>query len=175
MKKPTRSLSVVAVLFAMVLGLAIPAMAVDNFGARLRGFEEPPPVSTPGQGFFFASLNDAETIMSYSLVYFNMQGTVTQSHIHIGQPGVNGGIVLFLCTNLAAPAGVPLPPPCPNAPGQNFVTGTLTAANVITQNAQGIAAGEFSEVIDAMRALASYANVHSDQFPGGEIRGQITH
>ncbi len=55
------------------------------------------------------------------------------------------------------------------------MTGTLTAANVITQAAQGIFAGEFSEVIDAMKALASYANVHSDQFPGGEIRGQITH
>ena len=175
MKKLIRSLSVVAVLFAMVLGLAIPAMAADNFGARLRGFEEPPPISTPGQGFFFATLNDPETVLSYSLVYFGLQGTVTQSHIHIGQPGVNGGIVLFLCTNLAAPAGVPLPPPCPNAAGQNFVTGTLTAANVITQTVQGIAAGEFHEVIDAMRALASYANVHSDQFPGGEIRGQITH
>ena len=175
MKKLTRSLGVVAVLFAMVLGLAIPAMAADNFGARLRGWEEPPPVSTLGQGFFFASLNEPESTLTYSLVYFGLQGTPTQAHIHIGQPGVNGGIVLFLCTNLAAPAGVPVPPACPNAPGQNFVTGTLTAANVITQTAQGIASGEFSEVIDAMRALASYANIHSDQFPGGEIRGQITH
>jgi len=175
MKKLTWSLSVVAVLFAMVLGLTIPAMAADNFGARLRGLEEPPPISTPGQGFFFATLNDARTILNYSMVYFNLQGTVTQSHIHIGQPGVNGGIVLFLCTNLAPPAGVPVPPPCPNIAGQNFVVGTLSAANVITQTAQGIAAGEFSEVIDAMQALASYANVHSDQFPGGEIRGQITH
>jgi len=175
MKKLNRSLRVVAVLFAMVLGLTTPVMATDTFGARLRGFEEPPPISTPGQGFFFASLDQNVTSMSYSLVYFNLQGTVTQAHIHIGQPGVNGSIVLFLCTNLAPPAGVPAPPPCPNSPGQNFVTGTLTAANVITQAAQGIAAGEFSEVIDAMRALASYANVHSDQFPGGEVRGQITH
>jgi hypothetical protein len=100
---------------------------------------------------------------------------VTQAHIHIGQPGVNGGIVLFLCTNLTPPAGVPLPPACPNAPEQNVVTGTLTAANVITATAQGIAAGEFSEVIDAMKAQVSYANVHSVLFPGGEIRGQITH
>jgi hypothetical protein len=50
-----------------------------------------------------------------------------------------------------------------------------TAANVITATAQGIAAGEFSEVIDAMKAQVSYANVHSVLFPGGEIRGQITH
>jgi hypothetical protein len=175
MQKLTRSLRVVAVLLAMVLGLTAPVLASDNFGARLRGFEEVPPISTHGQGFLFAALDAAGTTLTYSLVYFGLQGNVTQSHIHIGQPGVNGGIVLFFCTNLAPPAGVPVPPPCPNTPGQNFVTGTLTAANVITQTAQGIAAGEFSEVIDAMQALASYANVHTDQFPGGEIRGLITH
>jgi hypothetical protein len=175
MNKLTRSLRVVTALFAMALGFSIPAMASDNFGARLRGNEEVPPISSLGQGFFFATLNDSETTLSYSLVYFGLQGSVTQAHIHIGQPGVNGGIVLFLCTNLTPPAGVPAPPACPNGPGQNFVSGTLTAANVITQTAQGIAAGEFSEVIDGMRAIVSYANVHSDQFPGGEIRGQITH
>jgi hypothetical protein len=175
MMKLTRSLRAVAVLVTMVLSLTIPAMAAaEDFGARLRGFEEPPPISTPGQGFFFATLNPAETLLNYTLIYFNLQGSVTQSHIHIGQPGVNGGIVLFLCTNLAPPAGVPVPPACPNTPGQSVVTGTLSAANVITTTAQGIAAGDFSEVINAMRALVSYANVHSDQFPGGEIRGQIT-
>lgn len=175
MKKLTRSLSVVAVLFAMVLGLTTPVMAADNFGARLRGLEEPPPISTPGQGFFFASLDDNETELNYSLVYFGLRADVTQAHIHIGQPGVNGGIVLFLCTNLTPPASVPQPPPCPNTPGQNFVTGTLTAANVITQVGQGIAAGQFAQVIDAMKGLASYANVHTTLFPGGEVRGQITH
>jgi hypothetical protein len=154
---------------------AAPVMAGDGFAARLRGFEEVPAISSGGQGFLFASLNEAENRLTYSLVYFGLQGNVTQAHIHIGQPAVNGGIVLFFCTNLTPPAGVPLPPPCPNAAGQNFVSGTLTAADVITQNAQGIAAGEFSEVINAMRALASYANVHSDLFPGGEIRGQVTH
>ena len=174
MMKLTRSLWVVAVVAAMVLGLTIPAMAAENFGARLRGFEEPPPISTPGQGFFFATLDPTEASLSYTLIYFNLTSNATQAHIHIGQPGVNGAIVLFLCTNLTPPAGVPVPPVCPNAPDQNVVTGTLTAANVITQTAQGIAGGEFPEVINAMKAQVSYANVHSVQFPGGEIRGQIT-
>lgn len=175
MTKLTRSLTLVAVLFAMVLGLTIPALAADNFGARLRGNEEVPPISTLGQAFFFASLNDAENALSYSLVYFGLQGTVIQAHIHYAQPGVNGAIVLFLCTNLAPPAGVPVPPACPNGPGQNLVTGALTAANVITVAAQGIGAGEFSEVIDAIRAQSTYINVHTDLFPGGEVRGRLTH
>jgi hypothetical protein len=167
-------LAVVVAVFAVVLALAQPVMAADNFGARLRGLEEVPSISTLAQGFFLGTLNAAGTAMDYSVLYFDLQGTVTQSHIHIGQPGVNGGIVLFFCTNLAPPAGVPVPPPCPTGPGFNTVSGTLTAANVVTQTAQGIAAGEFAEIIRAMRAGHSYANVHTDLFPGGEIRGHVT-
>jgi hypothetical protein len=47
-------------------------------------------------------------------------------------------------------------------------------ANVIGgANAQGIAAGEFAEVLKAIRAGVVYVNVHSALFPGGEIRGQL--
>jgi CHRD domain-containing protein len=167
-------LTVTAAVFAATVALAQPVMAADNFGARLRGLEEVPSISTLGQGFFLGSLNVVGTALDYQLVYFDMQGSVTQAHIHIAQPGVNGAIVLFLCTNLALPAGVPAPPACPNGPGILSVAGTLTAANVVVQTAQGIAAGEFPEVIRAIRAGHSYANVHTDLFPGGEIRGQVT-
>jgi hypothetical protein len=53
------------------------------------------------------------------------------------------------------------------------VTGTITPANILGPAGQGIAAGEFDEFIAAMRAGVTYANVHTAQFPGGEIRGQI--
>jgi hypothetical protein len=171
MMKPLLTITLV---LAALLALTQPVMAADNFGARLRGLEEVPSISTLGQGFFLGSLNGSGTAMDYVLVYFDLQGAVQQAHIHIAQPGVNGGIVLFFCTNLVPPAGVPTPPACPTTPGINTVTGTLTSANVITQAAQGIAAGEFSEVIRAIRAGNSYANVHTDLFPGGEIRGQVT-
>ena len=164
------TVAVLAALFA----LTQPVMAADQFGARLRGLEEPPSVSTPGQGFFLGTMNAAGTAMDYNLFYFDTRDLVTQAHIHIAQPGVNGGIVLFFCSNLAPPAAVPPPPPCPNGPGANSVTGTLTAANVITQAGQGIGAGQFAEVIRAIRAGNSYANVHTVLFPGGEIRGQVT-
>ena len=167
-------LTVTMVVFAAVFTLMQPVMAADNFGARLRGLEEVPSISTLGQGFFLGTLNAAGTALDYTVVYFDLQGAVLQSHIHVGQSGVNGGVVLFFCTNLAPPAGVPVPPACPSGPGINTVTGTLTAANVITVAAQGIGAGEFSEIIRAMRAGNSYAYVHSDLFPGGEIRGQVT-
>ena len=66
----------------------------------------------------------------------------------------------------------PSPPPaCPARSGT--VTGTLTAADVVGPTAQGIAAGEFEEVLEALRSEAGYANVHSTKFAGGEIRGQV--
>jgi len=105
-----------------------------------------------------------------------LEAAVQQSHIHFGQPGVNGGISLFLCTNLGnGPAGTQ---PCPASPGT--VTGVLSAAQLVGPNGQGIApasAGvsptEFAEIVKAIRSGVTYANVHSEKFPGGEIRGQL--
>jgi hypothetical protein len=58
-----------------------------------------------------------------------------------------------------------------------LLSGTLTGGlTVITPDRpRESLLSEFSEVVNAMQALASYANVHSDLFPGGEIRGQVTH
>ena len=38
---------------------------------------------------------------------------------------------------------------------------------------QGIAPGEYEELLRAIRAGATYANVHSTKYPGGEIRAQL--
>jgi hypothetical protein len=53
------------------------------------------------------------------------------------------------------------------------VTGTIVPAQVLTATGQGIDTGEFDEVVRAIRAGATYANVHSALFPPGEIRGQL--
>ena len=81
--------------------------------------------------------------------------------------------MLFLCTNLTPPAGVPTPQACPAAPAT--ITGTLTAANVIPRPEQGIGPGAagFAEVLEAIRAGAAYANVHTTIFPLGEMRGRL--
>jgi hypothetical protein len=94
---------------------------------------------------------------------------VQQAHIHFGQRHTNGGISIFLCTNLGnGPAGTQL---CP--PGPARIEGTATAADVIGPAGQGIAAGELDELIAAMRRGFTYVNVHTDKHPSGEIRGAI--
>jgi len=136
--------------------------------ATLMGYEETPALSTVASGSFLAHLGN-DTI-DYELSYDGFPTDVLQAHIHFGQPGVAGGISAFLCSNLASPP--PGTPACPTRSGT--VTGTITPTSVIGPAGQGIAAGEFSELVRAILNGATYANVHSTAFPAGEIRGQIT-
>ena len=55
------------------------------------------------------------------------------------------------------------------------ITGTITAANVVGPTAQGYAVGDLVPVVKAIRAGVTYANMHTANFPGGEIRGQVRH
>jgi hypothetical protein len=145
-----------------------------TFATKLVGYEETPlTLNSPGSGTFRATVNAAGTAIDYTLSYTPLSSAITQSHIHFGRPATTGQIVLFLCTNLAPPAGVPMPQACP--PGPATITGTLTAADVIARPTQNIDAGAagFAEMIKAMRAGAAYANVHTTLFPSGEIRGAI--
>ncbi len=54
-----------------------------------------------------------------------------------------------------------------------MITGTIEPDQVIDVVGQGIVAGEFDELVAAIRAGRTYANVHSAAFGPGEIRGQI--
>ena len=155
---------------AVLATLSAPALTVadDDIKATLRGFEEPPAVSTVATGKFRGEIN-RESI-EYRLSYSGLEAPVRQAHIHLGQMDVNGGIVVFLCQTAAFPDPTGLAPTCPQS---GTVEGTITAANVIAVAAQGIAAGELDEVLRAIRRGVTYANVHSTKFPGGEIRGQI--
>ena len=155
-------------IFAIPALLAAMAVAVTgdggktHFKAELNGYEETPSVSSTGFGSFDARI-EGETI-TYTLTYDALEGTTTlAAHIHLGQRGVAGGVIAFLCGGGDKPA-------CPATGGT--VSGTIDAADVIGPVGQGIAAGEFDEVVRALRAGNVYANVHTNKHGGGEIRGQ---
>lgn len=158
-------------------GIAAPAMADPEIvTTRLVGYQETPQtLNTGGSGSFVARISDDGTSIEYELSYGGLSSAATQSHIHFGSPATSGGVVLFLCTNLAnAPATVPTPQACPAMPAT--ITGTLTAANVIALPGQGIDGGAagFAEMLNAIRAGAAYANVHTTVHPSGEIRGRLS-
>ena len=157
----------VLLVLLLVVGLSAPALAgkKKGFKAELDGFQETPAISTVGSGEFRAKISNDESTIDVELTYTGLEGgTVTGAHIHLGQPGVAGGIVIHLC-------GTGGKPPCPTPSGT--VTDTLDSSDVVALAAQGIAAGELAEVIAAMREGVTYVNVHTTVFPTGEIRGQI--
>ena len=135
---------------AVSSGVALGVLALIVVLAVMTGFEEVPAVSTGATGEFRARINNDETEIFYELSYSGLEGAVTQAHIHLGQPAVNGGIGAFLCTNVGGPAGTQ---PCPPSPAT--ITGTITASDIIGPAAQGIAPGEFAELVRAIRAGAT--------------------
>ena len=153
-----------------VLAAAAPVQAQGGTAiTRLRAFEEVPALSTPGGGFFSATISDDDSSIDYELSYFNIEGNVTQAHLHFAQKSVNGGIVVFLCSNLGnGPFGTQV---CP--PGNGTVSGTIRAVDITGAPSQGVAQGELFSVLRGIRGGVVYANVHTNLFPGGEIRGQV--
>ena len=141
----------------------------DATRTRLVGLQEVPPISTVGVGTVRVRMV-SDDAFRFRLTYNRLESPITQSHIHFGQRHVAGGISVFLCSNLGnGPAGTA---PCPGTTS-GVVTGTIMADDVIGPAPQGISPGEFDELVRAIRAGATYANVHTTTFPAGEIRGQI--
>jgi hypothetical protein len=145
--------------------------------ATMDGFQENPSISTTGSGRVDLRIDEDAQTIEYRVSYedlegvgttpFVVNGIVTASHIHVGARGVNGGVSAFFC-------GGGTKPPCPTPLGT--VTGVIQASDVIGPAAQGINAGEptaFAELVRAIRAGYTYANVHTTRWTGGEIRGQI--
>ena len=165
---------VVLVLAVLSAGLLVTSLAgasgggKKNVKANLTGFQEVPAVSSFGSGTFRATIDDDAQTITYELSYGGLNSTAMAAHIHLGQRGANGGVAAFLC-------GGGDKPPCPaGTGGTETVSGVIDAADVIGPDAQGIAPGEFDELVRAIRAGVTYANVHTMTQPGGEIRGQIS-
>lgn len=156
------TITALGAVLALLATLSAPALAVadDDIKATLRGFEEPPAVSTVATGKFRGEIN-RESI-EYRLSYSGLEAPVRQAHIHLGQMDVNGGIVVWLCQTAAFRDPTGLAPTCPQS---GTVTGTITDANVIAVPAQGIAARELDEVLRAIRRGVTYAKRAFRQIP----------
>jgi CHRD domain-containing protein len=148
----------------------------QEYKAHLTGFEETGASAAPtgailtnGTGTLVLHVDRNNQTATYELTYTGLTSNVLQAHFHFGKVHVPGGIFVFLCTNLGnGPAGTPA---CPNPEGT--VTGTITAADIIADTGQNITAGSFDALIAALDSDTIYANVHTNNFKAGEIRGQV--
>ncbi|HUG87497.1 MAG TPA: CHRD domain-containing protein [Actinomycetota bacterium] len=155
---------ILPMLFAALLVPAIAgaAPAGQSFTASLSGGEEVPANDSIAAGQTIFTVSKDGDSMDYRLIVANIEN-VTQSHIHLAPAGANGGVVVWL---------YPSAPPAQLIPGRSsgtLATGTITEANLV-----GALAGQpLSVLLEHMRNGNAYVNVHTTQFPGGEIRGQI--
>lgn len=167
------TLAAVTLLFS-----SMPARAQD-YSAKYSGFQEVGGVGAGETGAILSTghatlkltVDKTAQTLTYTLTYSGLTN-VTQTHIHFGKEHVAGGIMVFFCTNLGnGPAGTPA---CPDdTAGEVTVTGTITATGVVGPTAQNIAAGDFAGVVAALASDTVYGNIHTKQFPAGEIRGQV--
>lgn len=132
------------------------------FIAALRGASEVPPVTTDAVGSAGVMVNADGQGLTYMILVGRIDN-VRMAHIHLGPPGANGPVVAWLYP--------PSPPPA-LIPGESngvLAEGVITAANLV-----GPLTGQpISALIEQIRAGNTYVNVHTQQNPGGEIRGQL--
>ena len=162
-----------AALAAATFTLSITAQNIPGGQlTRMESYFEVPSISSTGQGEFRTRINENNETIEYTLTWENLEVSATQAHIHLGQRSVNGGISVFLCTNLGNAPASPPTQACPVGPS-GTISGVITPAHVSGPTTQGIEPGSFAELVAAMKEGFTYVNIHSARFPGGEIRGQI--
>ena len=127
--------------------------ANHEFAANLTGQQEVPPVNTQATGqAIVVPINQS---VSYYVNVTGIQG-VTQGHIHSGIQGENGPIVVTLF-QFDSP--------------QNGVT---QSDNFTATNLEGPMQGKtIPDLVSAMKNGSTYVNVHTEQNPNGEVRGQL--
>ena len=160
MKLRRKNLIWLAVVFSILTGAA--AESPKNFRTHLSGSEQPVPVETRAQGQAIFQLSADGMALHYKLNVANIED-VFMAHIHSAQPGENGPIVAWLY-----PA---TPPPVPIA---GRFSGVLAAGVIQDNNLVGPLSGQtIQDLVDLIQDGGAYVNVHTAQFPAGEIRGQI--
>lgn len=165
----------VALLSVLVLSLVATSIAVaagrdhgkngkGQFVAHLIGYNEVPSLNSPAHADLNLAVGDNQ--LTWKLTYAGFVNQPLVAHVHVGQPGVSGGVSFFFCGG-AKPA-------CPSsASGPVTLTGTVVPADILGPTAQGFAVGDLNSIVKAIQAGFTYANMHTSVFPGGEIRGQL--
>jgi len=134
-----------------------------NFTAHLTGSQEVPSNNSKATGQAVFKLNKAGDELYYRLSVAHLED-VRMAHIHLAPAGQNGPVVVWL---------YPADPPPVLIPG--FFSGILQEGVITADDLVGVLAGsELSDLIDLMKEGSTYVNVHTVEFAGGEIRGQIS-
>lgn len=166
MRKALIGLLVAFVAAALLAGAVVAARPNQSltFVAPLSGDAEVPSNMSRARGVAIFHLNADGTSLSYKLISSNIEN-ITQAHIHCCTDPTHptAGVVVWLY-----PEEGQTPILIPGRHDGVLATGTITASDVI-----GGLSGQLSALITEIQEGDAYVNVHTDQIPGGEIRGQL--
>ena len=123
-----------------------------SFSATLSGDAVVPPITTIATGGFNAMVTDGA--LDYTLTSDALE--ITQAHIHLGEPDVNGTVVAFLF-----------------GPADPAVDGVLTSGTITVADLLDVLAGDFEAFVASLSNGQTYADVHAAANPAGQVRGQI--
>ena len=158
-------------LAAALAALSGEARAVPiTLTATLSGTQEVPPNASAGTGFAVVTVDPATHMLTVQITFSGLISTTTASHIHCCTgPGANAMVATTTPTFPGFPLGV--------TSGTYFQTFDLTLASsynpaFITAHGGSVAQAE-ADLIAGLLAGQTYFNVHTNVFPGGEIRGQL--
>lgn len=144
------------VLAVLTLAVLVPAAraadpAVPAYGGPLTGSQEVPAVAGSGTGDTTVVISADGSRVTYAVTYSGLSGSVVAAHIHTGAAGANGGVIL------------------PLAQGPSPMVGTLTQSDFTPSGS----IATFADAVAAIRAGATYVNLHTAAYPSGEVRAQL--
>ena len=147
-----------ASMFAIAFALATDASA-QTLTANLNGGEETPILNTGAVGTAEVIVDAANQEVTVTLRVFNIPTPTTAGHIHIGPVGISGPVVINFPEALVGRTG-------------DFAMTFRAGPNqFVARPAIGI--NTMEDAIQAILNGNSYVNIHTQQFPAGEIRGQL--
>jgi CHRD domain len=185
MKLSLSNISIRPCLLALASVLILPAPAahadvIDLF-ANLSGANEVPANTSPGTGTAEVVLNTTAQTIEINVTFSNLTTPDTAAHIHCCGPlGINQIVATTMPTFGASPpypAGGPPEFPLGVTSGTYDQTFSLLDSNFynpafVTANGGTVATAE-AALIAGLESQMTYFNIHTQQIPGGEIRGQL--
>ncbi len=139
-------------------------IASEDFAADLTGTaERPNPVVTTATGKGTVGFNIDRSRLDAVVTFANLvPANISMAHIHVGTAAEAGQVMFTLYTR--ATDGV--------LTGNGFAR-NLTSANFTPATSATLNITTYEQALQAIRNGNAYINVHTDAFPGGEIRGQL--
>jgi hypothetical protein len=142
----------------LLIGFSSLSLANDSWQAHCKAKNELHEVQSRGQCQALFKLNEEGDGLKYKLIASNIE-FVTQAHIHLAPPDQNGGVVAFLFGFV--PEGV--------NPNGTLAQGVITADDLVGS----LAGMTLEDLLAELDAGNAYVNVHTQEYPAGEVRGQI--